>query len=150
MFLKQKINEDLKQAMRDGDSFKRDALRMLVSMIKNAEIEKQKREEGLSDAEVHEVISRSIKQRRDSVEQFKLGDRNDLVEKETREIELFLSYMPAQLTEEEAREIVREVIKETGAQSKDDFGKVMGNAMQKLKGKTDGDTVRRLMEEELK
>lgn len=149
MSLKQKINEDLKQAMREGDSFRRDALRMLVSMIKNAEIEKQKREEGLSDAEVQEVISRSIKQRKDSAEQFKSGGRTDLVEKEVQEIELLLSYMPAQLAEEEVREIVRQIIRETGAQSKADLGKVMGQAMQKLKGKSSGEIVRRLMEEEL-
>ena len=150
MSLKQRINEDLKQAMREGDSFKRDALRMLSSMIKNMEIEKQKREEGLSDAEVQEVISRAIKQRKDSAEQFKSGGRIDLVEKETQEIDLFFSYMPIQLTEEKIREIVREVIREMEARSKDDIGKVMGQAMQKLKGKASGDIVRRLMEEELK
>mgnify|MGYP001565251928 FL=1 len=136
--------------MREGDSFKRDALRMLSSMIKNMEIEKQKREEGLSDAEVQEVISRAIKQRKDSAEQFKSGGRIDLVEKETQEIDLFFSYMPIQLTEEKIREIVREVIREMEARSKDDIGKVMGQAMQKLKGKASGDIVRRLMEEELK
>ena len=150
MSLKQRINEDLKQAMREGDSFKRDALRMLSSMIKNMEIEKQKREEGLSDAEVQEVISRAIKQRKDSAEQFKSGGRIDLVEKETQEIDLFFSYMPIQLTEEKIREIVREVIREMEARSKDDIGKVMGHAMQKLTGNASGDIVRRLMEEELK
>lgn len=149
MFLKQQINENLKQSMREGDTSKRDALRMLVSMIKNAEIEKKKQNEGLNDTEVQEVISRAVKQRRDSVEQFESGGRMDLAEKESKEIELFLFYMPAQITEDEIRETVKKVIKEVKAESMSDIGKVMGRAMQKLKGQADGNIVKRIVQEEL-
>lgn len=149
MFLKQQINEHLKQAMREGDISKRDALRMLVSMIKNAEIEKKKQEKGLDDAEVREVISRAIKQRRDSIEQFKSGGRMDLVDKENKEIETFLLYMPAQITEDEIRKTVKDVIIEVKAESVSDIGRVMGRAMQKLKGQADGNIVKRIAQEEL-
>lgn len=150
MSLKQKIFEDLKEAMKAGDAIKRDALRMLDSMIKNAEIEKKKKEEGLSDAEVQEVIARAVKQRRDSVEQYKSGGREDLAEKESKEIEILLGYLPAQLGEDKVREIVKEIIAEIGAVSKAEIGKVMGAAMGRLKGQADGNVVKKIVEEELR
>lgn len=149
MFLRQQINEDLKQAMKKGDTVRRDVLRMLGSMIKNAEIEKKRRDEGLNDSEVQEVVSRAIKQRRDSVEQFKAGGRTDLVEKESREIEILLSYLPAQMSDEEIRESIKEVIAAMCVSGKAEMGKVMGQAMVKLKGKAEGNKVKSIVEEEL-
>ncbi len=149
MFIKEQINEDLKRAMKDGDTAKRDVLRMLQSMIKNVEIEKKKREGGLEDEEVREVISRAVKQRRDSVEQFKTGGRMDLVEKESKEIVMLLAYLPEQMSEREIRETVREIMTESGVSSKAEIGKVMGQAMARLKGRAEGGIVKTIVEEEL-
>ncbi|KKP80230.1 MAG: hypothetical protein A2271_02890 [Candidatus Moranbacteria bacterium RIFOXYA12_FULL_35_19] len=148
--LKQKIQEDLKIAMKAGDSAKRDTLRMLDSMIKNCEIEKKKRETGLSDEEIQEVIARAIKQRRDSVSQYTAGGRPELAQKENQEIEILIGYMPAQMSEESARVEVLKIIAEVGAVSKSEIGKVMGKAMKDLKGKVDGNLVKKIAEEELK
>lgn len=145
--LKQKIFSDLKDAMKAGDAVKRDTLRMLDAMIKNTEIEKLKKEEGLSDAEVVEVLSRAVKQRRDSVEQFEKGGRADLADKEKKEIEIISAYLPEQLGEDKIREIIKEVIAQTGAAGKADIGKVMGQAMGRLKGQADGNAVKKVAEE---
>lgn len=126
MSLKQKITEDIKAAMKEGNALKKDALRMLDSMIKNTEIEKLKKEDGLSDAEVIEVVARAIKQRRDSAAQYEAGGRADLAEKEKNEIEVLSVYMPAQLSKDEVRSAVKEVIASLGATSKSEMGKVMG------------------------
>ena len=88
MSLREKIRADLKDSMKSGDSFKRDVLRYLDSAVKNAEIEKNKREEGLNNEEIVEVISRSIKQRKDSISQYEKGGRPDLANKEKKELEI--------------------------------------------------------------
>lgn len=150
MSLKQKIVEDIKVAMKEGNALKKDALRMLDSMIKNTEIEKMKKEAGLSDEEVIEVIARAIKQRKDSAAQYESGGRPELADKEKKEIEVLSVYMPQQLSEDEVRIAVKEVIATLGATSKAEMGKVMGMAMGKLKGQTDGNVVKRIVEEELK
>jgi hypothetical protein len=149
MSLKKQIIEDLKQAMKSGDTMKRDTLRMLDSMIKNVEIEKKKREEGLADKEVEQVISRAIKQRKDATAQFKAGGRPELAEKEEKEANILLSYMPEQMSEDELRRQIKAVINETGAIGKSDMGRVMGAAMKSLKGRSDGQTVKKIVEEEL-
>jgi uncharacterized protein len=150
MSLKQKIISDLKTAMKEGDTMRRDTLRMVDSMIKNAEIEKKKREEGLNDSEIQEVFSRAIKQRKDAAAQYESGGRMELAEKERKEAEILLEYMPAQISEEEVRAKVKEIIAKTGAETKAEIGKVMGAAMGKLKGQADGQTVKKIVEEELK
>lgn len=150
MPIKQQILDDLKAAMKAGDSEKRDALRMVDSMIKNAEIEKKKREEGLTDEEIIEVISRAVKQRKDAIAQYESGGRPELAEKEKKEIEILMAYMPEQMGEDEVRNAVKEAIAGTGASGKADMGKVMGAAMAKLKGKADGNLVKKIVEEELK
>jgi len=150
MPLKQKILDDLKQAMKEGDTFRRDVLRMLDSMVKNVEIEKKKREAGLDDNEIVEVISRAMKQRKDSAAQYEAGGREDLAQKEKKEIEILMAYMPEQLSEEDIRKTVKEIIIQAGASEKADIGKVMGAAMGKLKGRADGNEVKRIVEEELK
>jgi uncharacterized protein YqeY len=149
MSLKQQIADDLKQAMREGNAGKRDTLRMLDSMIKNVEIEKKKREEGLSDEETQEVIAKAIKQRKDSVAQFVAGGRPELAEGEQQEIEILSVYMPEQMGEEAVREAVKATIAEMGVTTKAEMGKVMGVAMGKLKGQADGNLVRQIVEESL-
>lgn len=150
MNLKEKIISDLKSAMKAGDAFRRDVLRFLDSAIKNAEIEKKKRETGLTDEEVMEIVARSVKQRRDSISQYEAGGRADLAEKEKKELEIISAYMPEQIGEDEVRIIVKEAIATVGSSSKTDTGKIMGAAMGKLKGKADGNLVRKIVEEELK
>jgi hypothetical protein len=150
MSIKQQILGDLKSAMKAGETERRDVLRMLDSMIKNTEIEKKKRDVGLTDGEIIEVIARAIKQRKDSMAQYSSGGRADLAEKEQKEVEVLMAYMPEQMGEDEVRKIVKEVISETGAEGVANIGKVMGPAMAKLKGKADGNLVKKIVEEELK
>lgn len=149
MSLKKQILEDLKAAMKSGDTVKRDTLRMFDSMIKNVEIEKQKREEGLSDEEVQVVAIRAIKQRRDAVEQYTAGGREDLVEKENAEIAVLLNYMPAQMSEKEAEAEAEKILANLGVTTKADIGKAMGAAMGQLKGKVDGNLVKKIVEAKL-
>lgn len=150
MDLKQKILADLKEAMKSGDVIRRECLRLLDAAIKNTEIEKRKKETGLSDDEIIEVAKRLIKQRKESSEQYEKGGRADLAEKEKKEAEILAGYMPKQLDEDKIREIVKEVISQSGAVSKADMGKIMGQAMGKLKEQADGNTVRKIVEDELK
>lgn len=149
MALKEKITNELKDAMKSGDSFKRDTLRLLDSAIKNAEIEKKKREEGLSDEEVLEVISRAVKQRNDSIKQFIDGGRPELAEKEQKELEILKAYMPEQMSEDEIRKTIKEIIAGAGEVIPADMGKIMGQAMGRMKGKADGNVVRKIVGEEL-
>ncbi|MCX6763440.1 MAG: GatB/YqeY domain-containing protein [Candidatus Moranbacteria bacterium] len=149
MNLKQKIFDDMKSAMKAGDVLKRETLRMLDAMIKNTEIEKMKKEEGLNDEEVQTVIARAIKQRKDSVEQYAKGGRPELADKEKKEITILSGYLPEQMSENKVREIVKETISQLGATSKAEIGKVMGPIMGQLKGQADGNLVRKIVEEEL-
>jgi uncharacterized protein YqeY len=150
MTLKEKITADIKAAMLSGDTAKRDTLRLLDSAIKNSEIEKKKQESGLSDEEVLEVVGRSVKQRQDSIRQFTEGGRPELADKEKIELDILMPYLPQQLSEEEIRKAVKEIISAAGTVSAADMGKIMGQAMGKLKGKADGNLVRKIVEEELK
>ncbi len=147
--LKQKILDDLKSAMQSGDTEKRDTLRMLNSSIKDEEIKTGKREEGISSEEVISIVSRNIKQRKDSLNEYNNAGRKDLAEKEEKEIDILKKYLPEQLTDEEVRVEIKQIIKETGMTSKANFGQIMGMAMNKLKGKADGGIVKKITEEEL-
>jgi hypothetical protein len=147
MTLKEKIISDLKDAMRSGDTLRRDTLRLIDSAVKNTEIEKKKREAGLSDEEVLEVFARAVKQRQDSIRQFEEGGRPDLAEKEKLELDILVPYLPAQLSKEAIAAIVQEVIVQTGATAASDLGKVMGQAMAKMKGEADGNIVREIAKE---
>jgi hypothetical protein len=149
MELRKKIQTDIKEAMKSGNTNRRDVLRMLDSMIKNTEIEKGKREDGLNDDEVVELVARSIKQRKDSMEQYSAGGREDLAQKEGEEVKILVDYLPEQISEDDLRQIVKNEIENLGAQSKADMGKVMGSVMAKVKGRTEGGLVKKLVEEEL-
>ena len=144
MTLKEQILTDLKSAMKAGEAKRRDTLRLLDSAIKNTEIEKKKRETGLNDEEVLEVISRAVKQRQDSIRQFEEGGRPDLAEIEKEELVILMPYLPEQLSEQAIIEIANEVITAAGAKSPADLGKVMGQIMGKVKGKADGTVVREI------
>jgi len=144
MSTKAKLAEDMKTAMKAKDAARLSTIRMLNSSIKNKEID-QRRE--LTDEEVAAVISTAVKQRRDSIEQFKAGGRQDLVEQEEAEVAILLSYLPQQLTEDEIRDIVKSAIAETSASSAKDMGKVMKVIMPKTKGKADGALVNKVVKE---
>jgi uncharacterized protein YqeY len=149
MTLQEQIRQDMKDAMRAGDAMKRDVLRMLESAVKNAAIEKKLDRETIDDALVQEVIRRSVKQRKDSIEQYEQGGRPELAEKEKEEVEVLRQYLPQAIGEDEVRNIVQDVVRETGAASPSDFGKVMGKAMQAVGGRAEGDVVKRIVEEAL-
>jgi len=136
MSLFEKLENEMKAALKAGDSVKLSVMRMLISAIKMAEI--QKNVKALGDSDVLQIIQRQIKQHSESIEQFKKGNRQDLVEKEAKELELLKSYMPAQIGEDELRSIIKDAVAETGASTKADMGKVMKIVMEKAKGRADG------------
>jgi len=138
MNLGERLNEDMKQLMRSGDKFALSVVRMIRSAIKNVEIDTRKT---LSDDEVLDILSREIKQRRDALQEFEKAGRDDLADQAKAEIEVIQRYMPQPLTEDELARIVEETIRETGAASKSDMGKVMSALMPKVKGRADGKQV---------
>jgi len=144
MSLSERLNEDMKQAMKSQDKFRLSVIRMMRSAIKNVEIDQRKT---LNDDEVLEILSREVKQRKDALQEFEKAGRSDLVESVNAEIEIIGQYLPKQLSEEEIRALVQETIREVGASAKSDIGKVMGALMPKVKGRADGKLVNRLVSE---
>ncbi|MBI5181620.1 MAG: GatB/YqeY domain-containing protein [Nitrospirae bacterium] len=147
MSLQDQLINDMKDAMKSGNEAKVSTIRMLRAAIKNKEIEKGGTSYKLTDKEIIEVISSTIKQRRDSIEQFTKGNRLDLVAKEEKEIEILQKYLPPQMTEEEIKAEVKKAIAETGAASQRDMGKVMKALMPRVAGRADGALVNRLVKE---
>ncbi len=147
MDVKEKLNEDLKAAMKAGDALKTSTVRMLKAAINNAEMAKKV---SFTDEEVFRVIAASIKQRRDSIEQYKKGNRPELAAQEEAELVILQSYLPAQMSEEELRALVARVIAETGAGAVKDMGKVMGKLMPLLKGRAENSLVSSIVKENLK
>jgi uncharacterized protein YqeY len=142
--LKQKLTDDLKQAMRGGDTVKRSVIRLLMAAIKNAEIARQK---ALEDGDILGIIAKEIRQRKESIEAFKQGDRPELAAKEEAEMAILEQYMPAQMSRDEIVAEARQVIKEVGAESIRDKGKVMPQLIAKLKGKADGREINEVVTE---
>ena len=138
MSLQEKLNTDLKAAMRAHDELRMLVLRTLLSSMNYAEIAKQKK---LDDGGVIEVIGKEIKQRKESIEAYDKGNRGDLSDKEKAELAILLEYMPAQMGREEITSIVEKVIAEVGARGPGDKGKVMQKLMPQVKGKADGNEV---------
>ncbi|OJG35682.1 glutamyl-tRNA(Gln) amidotransferase subunit E [Enterococcus devriesei] len=138
------LNEDMKQAMRAKDKESLQVIRMLKASIQNEQIKKG---QDLNEEEELTVLSREMKQRRDSLTEFEKADRSDLADKVKKEIVIVENYLPAQLSEEEIRAIVQEAITKTGATSPKEFGKVMGAVMPKVKGKADGNQVNAVVKE---
>lgn len=138
MSLSDSLQKDMIAAMKAKDKEKLGTIRMLKAAVANAKINAG---HDLSSEEEISVLSRELKQRKDSLEEFKKAGREDSVKKIEKEIEVVESYLPKQLSEDEVKDIVQETIKEVGATSKADFGKVMGDIMPKLKGKADGKLV---------
>lgn len=146
MALKEQLNADLKTAMKAKDKETLKTLRMLKSAVQNEEI---KAGHDLSEEEELTVLAREVKQRRDSMTEFLEAGRDDLVEPLKYEIEVVERYLPAQLSDDEIRDIVRTAIDEVGAVDKSGFGKVMGKVMPQVKGKVDGNKVNAIVKEML-
>jgi uncharacterized protein YqeY len=136
--LRVKLSDDLKQAMRSGDTVRRDTLRMLIASVNNAEIAKQS---ALTDADILGVISKEVKRHQESIDAFKKGNRADLVAKEEAEMVILQSYLPEQMSRDEIIAVAREVITAVGAKGIGDKGRVMQQLMPKLKGKADGKAI---------
>ncbi|MDD5289472.1 MAG: GatB/YqeY domain-containing protein [Dehalococcoidales bacterium] len=154
--LKEKLNNDLKQALRSGDKVKLGTIRLVLSAANNAEIAKRgklagactelsaeksaeiDKQSSLTDADFITVIAREIKQRHESIDAYKLGNRPDLVAQEEAELAVLQSYMPKQVSRDEIVAVAHRVIVEVGARSPTDKGKVMPKVISELKGKADG------------
>ncbi|EDL63033.1 GatB/YqeY domain-containing protein [Bacillus sp. SG-1] len=147
MSLLDRLNNDMKQAMRNKEKEKLSVIRMLKASLQNEAIKHGKQE--LSQDEELTVLSREVKQRKDSLQEFQNAGREDLVEKIQTELTYVEIYMPEQLSEDEVSEIIKQAIDETGAASKADMGKVMGAIMPKVKGKADGALVNKLVQNHL-
>ena len=134
MSLKERVTEDMKAAMRAKDSERLGTIRMITAAIKQREVDERIQ---LDDVQVLSVIEKMIKTRKESIVQFKSGGREDLVARETREIELLQGYLPAQLSDSEVDALIREAIAESGATSIKEMGKAMALVKQKAQGRTD-------------
>ena len=139
MALKETLSNDMKDAMRQRDTLKRDTIRLLLSAIGYEE--KAKRTDSLPDDAVLQVLSKQAQQRRDSIEAYQKGDRPDLVAKEEAELVIVTQYLPQPLTAEEIEEIVQAAISEVSPTGPQDMGKVMGKVMPQVRGRADGKQV---------
>lgn len=162
MELKAQLKKEMIGAMKAGDQLKRTVLGTLMSCIKNKELNKRgqfvssitdaaKLDEAsqLNDGEVLEVIASEVKKRKDSIEQFRAGGREDLAQQEQSEMNVLAAYLPAQASEEEVKKEVRAVVTQMGAKDIKEMGKVIGVVMAKLKGRVDGGLVSKLVKESL-
>ncbi len=144
MSLLDRLTEELKESLKAGNHTKVSVIRLLKSSLKNKEIEKMA---PLTEDEIIDVVMSAVKQRRESIEQFQKGKREDLVQKETSEIEVLQTFLPQQLSGEELVNEIRTVIREVGASSPKDMGKVMKVLMTRLKGRAEGAKVSSLVKE---
>jgi len=144
--LKEKINSDLKEAMLARDDVKVSALRMLKAAIMKFEVSGGEKKEA-TDEDVATLIKKELKSRKDSIEQFKAGGRDDLAVKEEAEIKALEGYLPKQMSEDEVRAVVKQVVADMGVNDPSAMGKVMGVCMAKLKGQADGNVVNKLVKE---
>ncbi len=144
MSLRDKINEDLKSAMKSGDKLKLETIRSIRALI--LEFEKSGTGKELNAEEEIKLLSSAANKRKDAIEQYRLAKREDLAAKEEKELNIIQEYLPKQLTEEEIREEIKKVAESIGAKSKEDFSKLMPQVMKLLKGKADGKVVKSAVE----
>ena len=144
MALRDQLEEDIRQAMRDRERVRLEALRFLKSAVQAAE---KTRGESLDDSAMIEVVTRQANDRRESIRMFEQGNRADLVAKEAAELAILTEYLPPQLSQQELAQLVRDTIAEVGATSPRDKGRVMGRLMPQVRGKADGGVVNTLVTE---
>ena len=158
--LKQQLQKEMTEALKAGNQLKRLVLGSLITAVKNKELAKRgqvgkttndtkelEEKSRLTEQEVLETIASEVKKRKDSIDQFQKGGRNDLAEKEKAEAEILSAYLPEQLSEEDVRHQIQVIIEELGATSQKEMGKVIGAAMGKLKGRADGGLVSKITKE---
>ena len=142
MTLKERIKNDIKEAMRAKDTVRRDTLRNLSAAIKQIEVDERRE---LSDADVESVLMKYVKQREDALSQFKEAGRDDLVAKEEAEIELVRSYLPEPMNDDELEETLKEIIQELKAETMKEMGKVMGKAKELIGSRADGGRISQMV-----
>lgn len=146
---KKDLQEELKQSMLAKDELKTSVLRMLLSAISYLETEKGGAGYEATEEDVMSAISKQAKQRQDSITEFEKAGRQELADKEKKELEILKKYLPEQMSEEEVKKLVEEAVAQTGATSMGDIGKVMGMLMPKVKGKADGNFISKIVRETL-
>lgn len=144
MGIREDLTKDIAVAMKAGEKLRLGTLRLLLSAVKNKEIDTKK---PLTDEEFQQTISTMCKQRRESIEQFEAGGRQELADQERGELEILMAFLPEQLTEEEVRAIITAAKEELGVTSPKEMGKLMGAVMPKVKGKADGKLVQAIVKE---
>ena len=142
--LKEKLQQDLKDAMKAKDNVTRDTIRFLMSSLKQIEVDERKE---LSNEDIIKMIQKSIKQREDSMQQYKDAGRDDLYEQEFAGVQILKKYLPKQLSDDELKVIITDIIKQTSATSVKDMGKVMGLAIKQTAGKADGKRINKIVKE---
>jgi uncharacterized protein YqeY len=147
MSLKDKIGDDLKQSMLAQNAFRTETLRSIRAEI--LKMDKSGMDREMNEEEELQLLNKQAKMRKESIEMFEAAGRADLVERETKQLEIINEYLPKQLTREEAEAIIDNVIKESGATSAKDIGKVMGPVMKELKGKFDGKIIQEIVKSRL-
>ncbi|MBU4360464.1 GatB/YqeY domain-containing protein [Patescibacteria group bacterium] len=147
--LLEKINQELKQAMKDKDTQKLSVLRMLVSAFNNEAISLKKKDKGLNAEEELKILKKEVKKHKDSIQQYEAGNRPELAEQEKQELEILQKYLPEEMNENEIRKIIQEVISEIGEVAPSQFGQIMGQVMAKIKGQADGNVVSKVVKEEI-
>lgn len=138
MSLKERLMADLKDAMKNKDKLRKDVITMVRAAIKQKEVDERVE---LDDSDIENIIGKQLKEKKSSIEEFKKGNREDLVEYTNQEMEILLDYLPEQLSDEELKEIIQKVIDENEITSMKDIGKLMKNVMPLIKGKADGKQV---------
>ncbi len=146
MSLEKRLMEDLKTSMKNKDTIRKNTITMVRAAIKQIEVDERR---SVAEEEIIEIICKQLKERRFAIEEFKKGNRQDLIDTTSKEIEILLDYLPKQLTEEEVESIVENTIAEIEASSMKDIGLVMKHVMPKVKGKTDGNIVSKIVKSKL-
>jgi uncharacterized protein len=149
MTLKEKISEDLKAAMKSGEKLRLETLRTLRAALMEREIEKRGGAGPMTPDDEVAVLASAAKKRKESIESFTQGGRLDLVEQETRELEIIREYLPKQLSQEDVERVIAAAVASTGAVAPTDFGRVMPLVMKELKGKADGRLIQELVKKKL-
>jgi uncharacterized protein YqeY len=146
MGLEERLIDEMKEAMKSSDKLRLSTIRMIRSAAKNKEIEQRQK---LNDEDIQRVIQGMIRRGEDSLEQFRAGGRMDLVEKESKELEILRSFLPQSLSQEDILKMIDQSVEEVQASSLKDLGKVMKSVMPKLQGKADGKLVNQLVKQRL-
>jgi hypothetical protein len=147
MSLKDKLMDDMKNSMKNKDTIRKNTITMVRAAIKQKEVDERKE---LSDEEILDIISKQLKEKKIVIEDFRKGNREDLVELTEAEMKILLEYLPEQLSYEEVKRIVKDTIDDMGEVTSKDIGRIMKEVMPKVKGKTDGSLVNKAVKELLK